>query len=440
MKCKMIDAFRRNDKLMMLVATASRMGLGMLNFILIARFLGPVKFGVIATAVAYSTFVALATDYGLSTSALRKASIDVASARQIVGDALALKALLSALVLPFALVLMAGAIPLALLPVYCCVFAGTVAYSMADLSMVVMRARRRFDVEAGLVVSTSLVMLIAVGGVAAWSHDLLLTAAAFLGTRLFYLVVTQWRLRDWLGPIVDMRRSFAQMRRTLRDGAYYAIDNILTVLSGQIDVLLFAWMLTSYQMGIYQAGGRLVQVIVPFAVVLSTVYMPALAAAGAARDDGVQFGKLSRRVTMEFGLLAVMGGLGFVIVGPFFTDYFYGAQYAELRPLWVGFGAYAMMRFAAAGFGIQLIALNQIRPRIVSQIAAIGAFSAAALAFTPIFHLGVTSWLLALIGLVNFQILGWNLFQSNRSNRLLLVSMIGIPTLAFLLMILTGRF
>ncbi|SEJ21530.1 Membrane protein involved in the export of O-antigen and teichoic acid [Sphingomonas sp. OV641] len=422
----------------MLVATIARMGLGLLTFVVLARYLGPTQFGVIATAMAYATFVSLATDYGLATSALRRASIAPPDAGRIVGDALAVKVLLALAALLVAIIAAAFAVPVTQLPIYACVFMGTLAYSFADLSMVVARAHRRFEVEAALVVSTSVVMLLGTGGVAAWTGSVSAAAGVFLATRLFYLAAVQWRLRCWLGPLAGMGRSVAEMRATLHASANYAVDNILTVLTSQIDVLLFALLLSSYEMGVYQAGARLVQVIVPFAVVLSTVYMPALSSA-AAQPELKPFRRLSRRVTIEFAGLALVAGLAFTFVGPLITTHLYGDRYASLQPLWAGFGAYALLRFAAAGFGIQLVALNRITPRIVSQIAAAAAFVVATVLLLPGAHLRVAAWLLALIGAVNFAVLGLSLLRSDRRDTAVIASLVGLPLTALLLALLAGR-
>lgn len=419
----------------MLVATMARMGFGLLTFVVLARYLGPEPFGVIATAMAYGTFVSLATDYGLAISALRRASVTPLDAGRIVGDALAAKAAVTAATLPLIFLFAAVAVPKPQINVYACVLAGTLAYSFADLSMVVARTHRRFEIEAALVLCGSGVMLLVTGGVAVWTGNVEHAAFAFLATRVSYLAAAFWCLRKWLGPLAGMRRSFDQMRITLRASASHAVDNFLTVLSGQIDVLLFALILTSYEIGVYQAGSRMVQVIVPIAVVLSTVYMPALSSA-AADAHPAQFRQLSRRVTVEFTALAIMAGAGFVILGPLVTAHLYGESYAPMEPLWAAFGIYALLRFAAAGFGIQLAALGRIRPRVISQVAAIAVFVAATVLLLPGAPLRTAAWLLTLIGVVNFAVLGWSLWRDGRRDSLVGASLLGLPVAAVMIMLI----
>ncbi len=417
----------RRDRALMLAATLARMGVGLLTFMVLARALGPAGFGMFAAAAAYATLVALATDYGLATSALRLAAADPARSGEIVGDALRTKAILVALAFPAGAALTLWTVPAGDTGVYLLVFIGTLAYSFADLTLVAARAHRRFATEAGLVVTTSIGILAITATVAMVTHDTLATAAAFALTRLAYLVATRLRLRALLHR--DHRPGQHAIRATLRQAAPYAVDNILTVLTGQVDVLLLALLLSAHDLGIYQAGGRLVQVIVPFAVVLSSVHLPALSA-NALRGDDDAFRRQSRRITTEFAGLGLIGGIGFALLGPFVTRHLYGPAFDPLLPLWPGLAAYAMLRFAAAGFGIQLAALGRIGPRILVQIATLLGYTIAIILLVPGHGLGVTAWALAAIGGGTFIGLGAVLWRSGRADRAVAAVLLMVPPVA----------
>lgn len=404
------------DKAMMLVATAARMGVGLLTFVAMARYLGPQQFGVIATAIAYATFIGIVTDYGLGVSALRTASAAPARADTIVSQAFATKLVLTGIGAAVALVAALALLPGSSLLPCVMVFVGATAYGFADLSMIALRARRRFDVEAVIVTATSVVMMLAVAGAALATRDLVATAAAFMVSRVLYLAAALVVLRRRFAIAIAWRAPVAALRATLRQSGSYALDSILTSLSSQVDVLLFAAMLSVHDIGVYQAGARLVQVILPFAVVLSTVYMPTLSHA-AINGDRDGFARAAARVNWEFTGLAVLGGLGFAFVGPIVTDHVYGSRYAALVPLWRGFGLFALLRLASAGYGIQLAALGIIRIRVVAQVAAIGVLAAAAAWWVPTGGLPVTAWTLSTGALAALLALGGALAWSGRSDR-----------------------
>jgi len=422
------------DKVMMLTATLARMAVGLGTFILLARFLGPAQYGRIATAIAYSVFVGLATDFGLATYAFREASAEPADAGKIVGTAVGIKAVLTIIAVlvgaPFVFSLM----PIKYALILVLAFIGTQAGSFADLAIVVARVNIRFDLEAKLVVAISAAWLVMVGTVAAVTRDLLAAATAYCFSRLLYVPISWWVMRRWfkpgafMPPIAAMRAMFVKARS-------YAADNILTVLSGQIDVLLFGLLLNAHDMGIYQGGARLVQAIVPFAVVLSTVYLRVLSNAAHNKLHSV-FQENANRLTLEFSLLAVGAGLSFAVVGPLATQILYGAQYVTLKPLWAAFGLFAMLRFASAGYGIQLVALGRIKIRVISQIVSIGLFVGATAIVLPRFGLIAAPWLLAFSALPSFLLLSFAVRSAKRSGRYVSISIAAVLAVALLISIL----
>jgi O-antigen/teichoic acid export membrane protein len=413
---------RGTDKLLMLGATGARLAVGLFTFIVLARFLGPASFGVIATAMAYTGFAALVTDFGFGVSALRRASADPGQAGAIVAEGLMAKALLTLLVTVIGGILLLLVAPRAWLPVYAAVHIGSVVYSFADLMLVIARAKRRFDVEAKLVTASSVMMLLGVGGVAALTRSMEAAAIAFAVTRSVYLLVTISALRRWLPPLASVRRRPASMLAALRGSAGYAADGILTNMSSQIDILLFGALLSAHDMGIYQAGARLVQVILPLAAVLGAVYMPVLSAA-AINAQADAFRDSAKRLNIEFTALALIAGLGFAAAGPIATRVLYGHRYDGLLPLWSGFATFALLRLASAGYGIQLAALGHIRTRVAAQIACMIVLSAAAFWLLPRLGLRGTAWLLALSAMPSIILLGGGLLRDKRSHRSLIVSM-----------------
>lgn len=385
---------RHRDKVLMLGATAARMAVGLLTFVILARFLGPASFGVVATAMAYSAFAALVSDWGLGVSALREAAARPHDTGAILAEALRLKAVLAMALTAVSAVVAVAVLPASRLPVYAVVHVGALAYSFAELNLVGARALRRFDREAKLVVTGSAMMLLGLGGVTALTRDPLAAAFAFAVTRLLYLALTGWALRDLLRAPAEQRPLLPRLRTRLRTSTSYAVDGILTNLSAQVDLLVFGALLSAQAMGIYQAGARLVGVILPFAAVLSTVYLPTLAAAAAA-GDRASFGRNARRLNLEFAGLAAIAGLGFAFVGPVVTHVVYGPRYAALNSLWLGFGVFATLRLLASAYGITLAAAGAIRIRIVSSLVSVGAFFVATIFYLPRYGLNSSSWLLA---------------------------------------------
>lgn len=385
---------RNLHKVLMLGTTFARMGLGMLTFIVLARYLGPRNFGVMATAIAYSGIVTLVSDFGFGLSALREAAAAPERTGRILREALVAKLLLISLLTLVTGVAVVALAPREWLPVYALVHAGSVFFSMAEMMMVAPRASRRFDIESALVLSGSFGILALSAIPVALTGNILIAAAAFGGSRLLYLVVVSIALRRWLQTDGDRLPGYSALWARIRGSTSYAADGILTALSSQIDVLVFGMLLTAHDMGIYQAGARLVQVIVPIAGVLSTIYMPTLSAA-AINGDEASFRKNAIRLNWEFAVLALAGGTAIMVLGPLATDLLYGDRYDALKPLWNAFAAFAVFRFLSAAYGVQLSARGAMKTRVMAQL--LSMFALAALTFGVLRYTGLngTAWILA---------------------------------------------
>ena len=386
-------------KVMMLIATAARMGVGLISFLLMARYLGPEQFGILAAAIAYSAVAATLSDFGLAISSLRAMAAEPADTGVLMRRMMAAKLLLAgALTLVYA----AGVLTLVNpgnWPLFAFALIGQIGFSVADLSMVPLRVHSRFGTEALVTVCATAAMLALLAAVVIVTRCAAATAAAFAGGRLLYAAAAVSATAHALGirPIGQVPRS--EVAATLRKSRSFAVDGSLTSLSTQIDVPLFGLVLSATQLGIYQAGGRLVQVIVPFAVVLGNVYLPTLAALHA-KGDATAFAARARDLVREMTLLAIVVGAGFAVLGPALGRMLYPAEYDPLVALWGGFGIHALFRLAAAGFAIPLAAAGQVGSRIASQFGSMATLVLAALLLGAGVDAAWTSMMLAASSLV----------------------------------------
>lgn len=420
------SALAHRPKYMMLIATAARMGVGLISFVLMARYLGPEQFGLLAAAIAFSAVAATLSDFGLGISSLRLMAASPAETGVLVRRMMAAKIVLAG---ALALVYAGGVLALVASskwPLFMFALVGQVGFSVADLSMVPLRVHNRFGTEALITVGASIAMLGLLAVVVILSRDGTATAAAFAAGRSLYAVAALTCMARTLNirPIgLVARRDIAV---TLRDSRGFAVDGSLTSLSTQIDVPLFGLALTAAQLGIYQAGGRLVQVIIPFTAVLGNVYLPTLASLHAG-SDAPAFAARARELVREMVLLAMIVGTGFAMLGPPLGRILYPAPYEPLVVLWAGFGIHAMFRLTAVGFGLPLAAAGLVNWRIVGHVTSMAMLVLAALLLAIGVDAAWTSMMLAASSLVLLLLLaganmqqGWN----RRSNALALVAVL----------------
>ncbi|NBN62396.1 oligosaccharide flippase family protein [Microvirga tunisiensis] len=340
-------------------------------FIVAARFLGPSEFGIFAGAVSYCMLLNLLTDFGLVTYSLRQAGSSQELTVDIVRRALLVKTVVTLLAILGAtpLVLLFAPDP-AILKVLIFAFPAITLAAYADLAFVAARANSRFDIERNCIVWTSTLHLALVCVTAVVTNDSVATSAALLVSRLIYVFGAVHALRRWLLAQAPWPTASSELWQTTRSAVPYAIDGALTNVSNQIDVVMVTLLMDPASVGIYLAGARLVQSIAPVATILSNVYLPRLSQAYQ-RRKWVELRVLSRRLNIEFGVLALCSFLGFYFFGPIWTNLIYGPEFSPLIELWPGFAIFASVRILAASFGIHLAAFNEIYVRVLGQTAAL---------------------------------------------------------------------
>ena len=377
----------------MAVSTFTRLSVGVLVYIIMARYLGPTQFGLIAKAMAYSGLLGLLSDYGMGIFGLRLAGAEPDRTVEIVRRSLLVKAAMTTL---------AGLLGALLLGVFVenpteariqiVIFIATMMGSFADLAFVSVRAVRRFWVETRCVAWTSALSSAVLIGVVLVTGDAEKASWGFLASRAIYVSGAVWALQPWLfAPQSPWPWQPAGLKTMIRAATPYAVDGALTNVSNQIDIVMVSMLLDATAVGIYQAGARIVQSVVPFAVILSTVYLPRLANAHF-KSDSIMLRHLTRRLNMEFLILAFLSCGSIIILGPIWTVYVLGAKYNSLLPLWAGFGVFLGTRFLSASFGLQLAAMGELLWRISAQVTTIVLIVALLFSLRKTLDLETTIW------------------------------------------------
>ena len=394
------------SKFFAVLATALRLGGGLISFLIQVRFLGPHQFGVVGYAITVAALASLVSDFGLNGYAMRWGSAKPERQDVLISLCVIVKAVLSAMLLLPCLVwvhllgLSAREEVAAALTI--------IGYSMAataDLALVGLRVRSLFDKEMIIVAWTTFVSLAILIVAATVTRDVLLTALSFAVGRALYLIAALNAIRESLAVFRTTARGiFRDGVALLVSAKVYAVDLIMSNVITNIDVVIIAFFVDTGSVGRYVAVARLVQNALPFVGMLATVYLPPLAShhVNGKMDD---HRSLARRMNMEFFAIGIVAGLCVIVIGPLATPIMFGPAYDASRPLWPGFGVIVMLRVLGTAYGTQLVASGQIRWRVGAQIAAL-AFACGALALLlPIAGIIAAPWILsgaALILLLSF--------------------------------------
>ena len=375
----------------MTASTLMRMGVGLLVFVMLARLLGPVQFGLFSTVFAYAVLAGFITDFGNAVKALRDIAADPDSGGQALSQALTMKVVLTGVVG------LAGAAIILLLPVTgavkisCAVLGAAVLIgSVAELSQVAFRALGLYGQETWIVFWTSLAHGAILFVVALVSPTIMAVASAFLASRLIYLAVA-FRGAARLFPRKSLRPvGIGPTLTALQASKTWALDSGLGYLSNQIDGLIVAHMLGLGPAGIYQAGNRFVQSAMGLGVILSNIHVPRLAAKMEAGNLRTEW-----RMVAEFLAVAIFFAAAMVVGGPWVTQHILGSEYQGVNRLWLGFAVFLGVRLLAAAFGGALSARGRPGTRVVIQLLSLASIVAGLLWTLPRFGIEAAPWIMA---------------------------------------------
>jgi O-antigen/teichoic acid export membrane protein len=404
---------RFGDRLNLVISTLLRTAAGLAVFMVLARTLGPVQYGLFTTVFAYAVIAAFIADFGYATKALRDIAAEPARGGAILAHALTVKIILSATIcLVGSAIILFLPNPIGVKLACMAIAAGVFAASIGDLAMVAFRAIGQYGREARLVGWTSIVYAVILIGAAMLHSNVLSVGLGFLAARAIYMV---FAIRGAFAQLPPSDRKSLHMGETLaslRGSVAWAADSGLGFLSSQVDAILVANLLGLGAAGVYQSGARFVQTALSFASVLSNIHIPRLASRSGHLDLRAEW-----RMAAEFVGLGAVFGVGLLLVGPLLTRFVLGEQYARVDHLWPGFAAFLVARYAAAAFGAALSAVARPGLRIVAQALGLGLILAGFAWAVTRFGLVAAPWVMtagALITTLAYAVGAWSPSNTNR--------------------------
>jgi O-antigen/teichoic acid export membrane protein len=258
----------------MAVGTLGARLIGFVVLALVARKAGPDSLGAYSFALGLAAyFVALPSNFGIGTLAIRDIARDPRGARRVVGEALALEALLGALCLLVFLalipVLARDSQVAALMPLVGVYY---VAYNLtADWALQALQRMTAVTLVrlGGQVVFGAVTPLILVGGFEGVRRfALMMVAGAAISAVLALLVV--WRAVG--AP--RLPRSLSALRRRVTRSAPFGFSLVMVQVYYSIDQILLGYLRENEDVGQYAAAAKLPIVLMGFTALWATALYP----------------------------------------------------------------------------------------------------------------------------------------------------------------------
>lgn len=309
------------------IETWGRQGINLAVFVVLARLLTPVDFGLVALAAVFVSLAQLLVDQGLGDALIQRPSLTERHLNTAFWVAISTGLLLTVagLVLATPIAAMLGEPPLGpILQVL------SLTFLLAAMSSIQIALLRRELAFAGLAVRALAAavaggvigILLAVLGFGVWS----LVAQQICATVVSVIVL--WWARPWRPRLQFSPRHF---RELFRFGIHVVGSDVLSWVTRNVDNLLIGAVLGTTQLGLYAVGYRILTMTQTMLLnVASKIAFPAFARLQGEPD---RIRQAYFRVTRVASVVILPGYVGLALVAPELTVVLFGAQWEESGPV-----------------------------------------------------------------------------------------------------------
>lgn len=350
------------------LTVASRLLVGLLLFLLLARLWGPAPFGQFTFVFSVSALLVLIVDFGFSLYVLREVAARRSEATALISEAMAAKMRLAVVCATVALAVALAAGPRAVPPALLLpLLLAALAMSFADFFIAPLRAMGLYKAECALVVAANTLQLTIAGGVAWYGGDTVAVAWTMALSRLVFMCVAGAQLGRIL-PDLNLRRPLSGRRRgTIGKILPYGLDGVMAVAWTQADVVLVRLLFGQQAVGLYAAGQKIVLGIGALAPVVGNVMIPSMTALVARHSP--RFWRMAFRTAALLMCIGLVFALPMILLPDQIVVLLFGPAYRDLAGLLPMFGLVVLVRYAGAGAGVVITAAGLQARRVLAQVA-----------------------------------------------------------------------
>jgi O-antigen/teichoic acid export membrane protein len=338
-------------------STTVRLGSSLLLFVLIARALGPEEFGHYMFWYTTTLLCSVIANYGLGHMLLKEIAQHPDDAANIVGQALSLRLILTAIILICAAIIAWLVDRPGLLFVFLFIHFNDI---LSETFYCAYRALGFYARETQLATTAAIAQLTLVA-LAVYTHQSTeVIALSHLTGRLVQLALILPTAGRTVGAF-QLHSPITAFKLAICNKAYF-FDGILVNTFGNIDNIVLRLYVGIDTIGIYQSGMRIFQGGLNAIPILSNVFLPIMARQALHSEK-------KTRAALALQITFLVFGAIFGLVLAYFSTLIiklFGENYSSLSALLPFFGLLFFIRFFAAGWGVILIAENQQAYRAIS--------------------------------------------------------------------------
>lgn len=359
-----------------LISLGSRLLVGLVLFVILARLWGPAKFGLFTFVFSFTALLVLLVDFGFHLYLLREVAMNPSRAAKLISDSFRAKCVLAAGSTGIGICLIAVIGPNILPPDLAApLFLTALALSFSELFAAPLRALGHFDQEAIVVAISNLVQFTLVGITAWYGGDVVHVAWAMLISRTIFLALAYRQIRQVV-PLLNLRGSIASGSiGTLRRVWTYGAEATFILAWTQLDIVAVRALFGTEVVGTYSAGQKIVGGLCALTAVTGNVMIPRLSRLAIGLDAA--FWTMARNTILIMALIGTFLALPFVLFSSQLIDLLYGHSFRNLIEIMPYLGVVLILRYTNTGASAAAIAAGLYRTRILAPL--LGLLSTAAL-------------------------------------------------------------
>lgn len=163
--------------------------------------------------------------------------------------------------------------------------------------------------------------------------------------------------------------SWIKVRNEFKVNFFFAVDSMVQRGFTFIDVIILGFFVNSTMLGIYQAGQKIMQGLLPGAIVISNVFLPLLS-----NYAGIKRRKFSLLVIALSCVVGVALALSLYFMQAFIVRNFFGEQYIALERVLYLFSIIVLLKYISSGIALIVISLGKQRARFFCNVISIFIF------------------------------------------------------------------
>ena len=313
------------SSILLLIGQIVSLGIAAVYGIVLARYLGVTGFGLLSTAIAFTTVFAPFTSLGLSTLATREVARDKSLASKYLGNLIIIEiALASGTFCLIALVAYVLRYPPETITLIYILALSVVCGGFTAIFYSLFQAFERMQYQSlGLILSTGATCVVVIWGITAGLGVVWFAFAYFVGSlavTIYSLIVYSTKFSQ---PHIEIDLKF--WNRIFREALPFALSGLFTTIYFYIDSVLLSVMKGADAVGWYNAPYRLIMVLLFVPTVISTAVFPAMSRFHATANDS--FRLIYKRYFKYMAIVSVPLGIGTTLLASQIITFIFGVPY-----------------------------------------------------------------------------------------------------------------